>query len=121
MSNVIVGHSLNIAQSHGQHGLGSIEGLNLTLLINTQNHRFIRRIQVQPDNIANLFNEEWIGREFEMFLTVGLNRKSFPDTMNRGFRDLRFLGNGSARPVRTVFWFGLQGLSNEPGNLFITD
>ena len=47
VADVIVGDALDIAQSHGQHGLGAVQGLNLALLIDAQHQGMIGRVQIQ--------------------------------------------------------------------------
>ncbi len=47
MANVVVGHTFHIAQAHGRKRLGTFQGLNLALLIDAQDHRFVRRVQIQ--------------------------------------------------------------------------
>ena len=54
-----------------------------------------------------------------MFLPVGLNSESLPNTLNRGFGEVYFFGNRAACPVRAILGLGLQSLSNELSNLLI--
>src|SRR5438034_2090432 len=56
-------YTLSLHDALPIYGLGSIQSLNLRLLINAENHGLIRRMQVQADNIADLFNEERMGRD----------------------------------------------------------
>lgn len=55
---VVVGYAFDIAKPHRQHRLAAFEGLNLALLVDAQNQRIFRWIQIQPDHIAHLLNEE---------------------------------------------------------------
>lgn len=41
---IVVGNPFHIAQSHRQNRLRAVEGLNLTLLVNTQDQGVVRRI-----------------------------------------------------------------------------
>jgi hypothetical protein len=59
---VVVGHALHRAQSHGQQRLGAVQGLDLCLLVDAEHHRLIGRIQVQPDDGADLLDEKRIKR-----------------------------------------------------------
>ena len=43
MSNVVVGHTFYISKSDGQHRLGPVEGLYLTLFIDGEHDRMVRR------------------------------------------------------------------------------
>jgi hypothetical protein len=83
MSLAVVRYAFNISQPKSLQRLSSIEGLNVTFLIDAENHGFIRWVEIQPDNITNLLYEERIGRMFEMFLSVRLNPKGFPNPMYR--------------------------------------
>ena len=62
VTNIVMGNTLYVAQSHWQNWLSTIQGLNLALFIDTKNHGFVRRIQIEPHDIADLFYEEGIGR-----------------------------------------------------------
>ena len=55
------------SKSHRQNWLSSLERLALTLLADAHNKRAFRRIQVQTDDIAQLLDEQRIGRELEGF------------------------------------------------------
>src|SRR5437868_10452995 len=57
MTFVIVSSLLRKARSHGQQRLSAVEGLNLGLLVDAQDHRPLRRIQVETDDVADLFDE----------------------------------------------------------------
>ena len=83
MANVVVGHSFDVSKSHGQHGLGPVEGLNLRLLIDRQHDRVVRRVQIEPHHIPYFFNEERIAGELEVLAPVGLNGKRSEDAMDR--------------------------------------
>ncbi len=61
VTNVVVSNTFDIAEAYREHGLRSIEGLNLGLLIHAQNHRVVRGIEVEPDDITHLLNEEGVG------------------------------------------------------------
>jgi hypothetical protein len=63
------------SKSHRQNWLSSLERLALTLLVDAQNKRAFRRIQVQTDEIAQLLDEQRIGRELEGFGAMRLQPK----------------------------------------------
>ncbi len=69
---VIVTSALRLARAHGQQRLRPVQGLNLGLLVNTQNQRPVRGIQVKPYDIPYLVNEQRVFREFEGLATVRL-------------------------------------------------
>jgi len=55
----------------------------LALLIDAQHHCFQRRIQIQPDDVADLVDEQRIGRKLEGFLPVRLQAEGAPDAADR--------------------------------------
>ena len=65
MALVVVGDAFDVAEAHGKHGLGAFEGLDLALLIDAKHHGLVGRIEVKPDHVAQLLDEEGIGRKFE--------------------------------------------------------
>jgi hypothetical protein len=59
--------------------------LNSALLIDAQNHRIFRGIQIQPYHIPYFFYKKWIAGELEMFLLMWLQAKRLPDAMYVNF------------------------------------
>jgi hypothetical protein len=72
MAAVIVGLARRQIRPQRQHRLGALQGLNLGLLIQAQDHRVGRRIQVQTDHIADLRLGLRIGGELESLDPMGL-------------------------------------------------
>lgn len=58
---VVVGHALDVAQPHRQHRLGALQCLHLALLVHAQHQRLVRRIEIEPDDVAHLLDEERVG------------------------------------------------------------
>ena len=58
VSDVVVRDSFDIAEPQGQHRLATLQRLNLALLIHTQDQGLIRWVQIQPDNVTYLLDEE---------------------------------------------------------------
>ena len=48
VADIIMGHAFHIAEAHRQHRLGTVEGLNLALLVDTEHQGLIGRVQVRP-------------------------------------------------------------------------
>ena len=48
MANVVVGDSVHISQSLGQHRLGPVESLYLTHFIGGEHDHMVRRVQIEP-------------------------------------------------------------------------
>ena len=58
VADIVVTSAFGITRRHRQQRLRSVQGLNLRLLIDAQDHRFVRRGHIQAHDIAHLFNEE---------------------------------------------------------------
>ena len=57
VADVIVGDALDVPQPHGQHRLGALQGLDLAFFVHAQHHGVIGRVQIQPDDVADFFDE----------------------------------------------------------------
>src|SRR6266705_2443908 len=57
VTDVVVSLTSRESGAHGQRGLRTVESLDLTLLVNAQHQGLVRRVQVQPDHIAQLPHE----------------------------------------------------------------
>jgi hypothetical protein len=76
MANVIVRVTLNLTGAHGQDRGGGRSGLDLGLLVHAQRQRPIRWVEIEPNNVADLVDEERIARELEGLPAMGLQRES---------------------------------------------
>ena len=92
---VIVCHGSEPALLQRQAWLGAIEGLNLALLVDRQHDGMGRRIDIEPDNVAQLGDEVWIVRELELSAPVRLEPVRFPDATDRA-------GTYAARPRHQI-------------------
>ncbi len=99
VAGVVMRHPLHVAQPHGQQRLGAIQGLDLSLLIDAEHHRLIGRVQVQADDVADLFDEERILRQLEVPLPVGLHREGLQPAVNRGLGDPSRCSKSPRTPV----------------------
>ncbi len=79
---VIMGHRCALAPLHGQAGLGTVEGLDLALLVDRHHHRMTRRVHVEADDIARPGGELGIGRVFECPDPMWLKFMGRPDALN---------------------------------------
>ena len=62
---VVVAAPLRLPGAHRQEGLGTVQGLDLALFVDTENQGTIRRRQIQTDDVADLLHEEGIARQLE--------------------------------------------------------
>jgi len=60
---------------HRQHRLGPIQGLDLGLLVDTENDGLLRRVVIEPDDVDDLVDELRVSGELEAVLQVGLSPK----------------------------------------------
>ena len=90
---VVVSDSLNISQAHRQQWLSPVQGLDLTLFVDTQYDRILRRAQIEADNVTDFFHKERVGRQLEVPLAMGLQAKRLPDAVDTRRGDPGFPGN----------------------------
>ena len=62
---VVVGHGAGAALLHRQAGLGAVERLDLALLVDREHDGVRRRIDVEPDDVAQLVGEVRVVGELE--------------------------------------------------------
>ena len=72
VSDVIVGDPFKVTQAHRQNRLSALQSLALTFLVNAQDHRLGRRIEVKPDDIAHFLSEERVIGQVEALAAMGL-------------------------------------------------
>jgi hypothetical protein len=63
---VVVGHGASATFLHRQAGLCAIEGLDLAFLIDAQDQRLIRRLEVEPDHVLHLGSVVLVPRNLEI-------------------------------------------------------
>src|SRR3954471_19378510 len=73
----------------------------------------LRRIQVQADNIFQLFGELRIVAEFEDLNPMRLQSMSMPDPPYTGFTDADSTGHAASAPVRCILWSFLRCLTDD--------
>jgi hypothetical protein len=99
---VIVCHRPAATFLHRQAGLCPIQRLYLRLLIHTQNDGLVRRVQVYPNHIRQLFNKPLVFRELEPFHAVWLQPVRIPNTRDCGIADSRGLCHSPRGPVSRI-------------------
>ena len=65
MTFVVVCHRCAAHLLHRQTGLRTVQGLDLALLVKAKHRGVVRRVEVQPDYIAQLLLEARVVAEFE--------------------------------------------------------
>jgi hypothetical protein len=92
---VIVGHGSEPALLQRQTRLGAIERLNLALLVDRQHGGVGRRIDIEPDDVAQLGDEVRIARKLELSASMRLQPVRLPDATDRA-------GTDAARPRHQI-------------------
>ncbi len=84
VADVVVGTACWQAWAHRQHRLGAVQRLDLGLLVDAQHHGGLRRVQVQPDDVADLGLKLGVGGELERLLPPRLDPPVAPDPRDLG-------------------------------------
>ena len=79
MALVIMGHGCRATLLERQPRLGAVERLDLGLLIDTEHHGAVRRVEVEPDDIGDLLLEHRIVRDLEALRDMRLEASFCPD------------------------------------------
>ena len=79
---VVVGHRAGSALLHRQAGLGAVEGLDLRLFVDREDDGMGGRIDIKPDNIAQLVDELRVVGELELLDPVRLETMRAPDALD---------------------------------------
>lgn len=115
-ADVGVGLAGRCAGQHRQHWCGSIQRLHLSLLVDAQHHGGVRRVQIQPDDIADLVDE--LHPSPNPACPVGRNISSALDARVRAVerameRGLHALPSQTSRPK----WSGSKAGDRPPADL----
>src|ERR1700682_2988341 len=76
VAKVVVGYAFDITPSHRQHRLGPLQRLDLALFVHTQHQGLVRRIEIEPGDVAHFLHEERVGGELETFAAVRLQAET---------------------------------------------
>ena len=96
---VVVGHGAGAALLHRQAGLGAVERLDLALLVDREHDGMGRRIDIEPDDVAQLVDELRIVGELELPDPVRLQAMGAPDALDRTDADAGGLRHHRAGPM----------------------
>lgn len=109
---VVMGAPLRNAGHHLPNRLRPVQGLDLAFFVHAQHQGSLRRIQVHPDDVANLLDKQRIGREFESLSAMRLRTKGTPDAYHSSLRQTTGLGHRADAPVRGLSRLLVQSLGN---------
>jgi hypothetical protein len=91
--------------TQGKDRLRPVQRLNLALLIDAQDDRFVRRIHIKSDDIANFPRKLRIAIELEQFDAMWLQLVFLPDSLH--VAELTFCAAAIARTLHCVASFGV--------------
>jgi hypothetical protein len=121
--NVVVRALLADIERDRQHRLRSVQRLDLRLLINRQDHRAARRLQVEPHDVGDLLHEIRITTDLERALPMRPQPGLPPQLRHIVVRDLHAFRAAKershlpARPMRKprLAWRSCAGGGQDPG------
>jgi hypothetical protein len=116
-----VGASFGHPGRQGQDRLRAIQRLDLALLVHAKHQRLQRRVQVQPDDVAHLVDEQRVRGELISFGAMGLKAERAPDTADRALRELELASERARAPIRGIAWNFVERGGNQPLDLSITN
>jgi hypothetical protein len=121
MAGVVVAAAPGDPSQQWQDRRGAVQRLDARLLVRAQHHRRIRRVQVQPDHVADLVDELRVGRQLPRLVQVGREPKRPPDPRDRRLAHASRPGHAARRPGRGVGRGLLQGLGDHLLHLGVGD
>jgi hypothetical protein len=121
MAGVVVAAAAGCAWQQGQDRGGAVQRLDARLLVHTQRHRRLGRVEVQPTDVADLVDELGVGRQLPGLIQLRLEAEGAPDPDDGGLAHAGGPGHGPGRPVVRVGWGFLQGLGDHLLDLGIGD
>jgi hypothetical protein len=62
MAGVVVGAAFDLAGAHGQQRGGTIQRLNLALFVHAQDQGTLGRVQIKPNDVADLIDKQRVAR-----------------------------------------------------------
>ena len=119
VSAVVVCATLGKTGAQGKDRLGAIERLDLRFLVHAQHQGSVRRVHVEPDNVAHLVDKQWICRELERFRAMRLKRKRSPNARDRRLGQTGGFGHRPRAPVRGMRWRAFEGERNHSFDILI--
>src|SRR5713226_1629315 len=114
---IIVSHRPATALLHGQTRLGSIESLDLALLVNAQHQGFVWRIQVQTHDIGQLLHKVFVPAKLKSFDSMWLQVVPLPYALHSHMAQMLCLGHAARAPMRSMGGFCMQSGFNNCANL----
>ena len=102
MAPIVVRPPFGRAERHRQDRCGAIQRLDLTLFVDAQHQRAVRRREIEAHDVPHFVDEQGITRELERLAAMRLQPEGAPDAADRGVTQLQLLGQCAGAPVRGI-------------------
>ena len=100
VSPIVVGASFGLAGLHRQQPRRAVKGLNLGLLVDAEHHGMAGRIDIQANDVPDLFDQQRVRRQLEGLAPMGTQPESAP--MQLMVMRLSPVGRASDRVLQCV-------------------
>jgi len=118
---VVGSAALGLAGTHRQQRLTAVECLDLGLLINAQDQRPVRRVQIQTHDVSDFFNKQRVFRKLKTLDAMRLESKCAPDATDRRLAQATALGHRPRAPMGGGHRCALQSQPYHFFNLSVID
>ena len=115
MSLIVVRHRPGPPLLDRQPRLGAVKGLDLALLIDGEDERLGRRVEVETDNLIELHCDVGVVADLEGSDQVRLQAVALPDALDARRADAELRGQGPRAPMRRGAWRLLCRLADDGG------
>ena len=121
MTTVVMGPALDLPRAHGQQRGRPVEGLDLGLLVDTQDQSPLGWVEVEPHDVTDLLDEQRVRRKFERLGPMRLQGKGPPDTADGALTQAGTRSHGARAPVGCIRRRRLQGEGHDPLHIGVRD
>jgi hypothetical protein len=121
VSLVVVRPAFGLAGAHREQGRRPVQGLDLRLLVDTEDRGVLRRVEIQPDDVADLVDQQRIGRQLECLGAMRLQAEGLPNAVHTHRADAGGLGQRAGAPVGRAARRAFQRPSHDGFDLRIVD
>ena len=99
--------------------VGAVEGLDLGLLVHAEHQRPLGRVEIEPDDVADLGHEQRILGQLPRILFVRCESERPPDPRDHRLAQAQVLGHRPRRPMRGIQRGALQRRGDQRLDLLI--
>ena len=121
MTTVVMGPALDLPRAHGQQRGRPVEGLDLGLLVDTQDQSPLGWVEVEPTMSRTFSMNRGSRRKFERLGPMRLQGKGPPDTADGALTQAGTRSHGARAPVGCIRRRRLQGEGHDPLHIGVRD